>query len=412
MANRLLKSAWQNGWATRPSLDPDELVRTAAARAAADPDGDMIGWRMRLERLCADLEQHAQLTELGRTIAHGQLISALTGRFRAHSLWNRHPEIADRPISAPIIIVGQMRSGTTRMQRLLACDPRLTFTRFYESWNPIPASRGHSILDSRKLKGWCGLACARFLNPQFDPIHPTAWYAPDEEIGLHNLSIFGSAFEAQWRVPNYIAAVENEDCSGVYLEFRRLLQTLAWLRKDRADRPWVLKVPQFTQDVPTLLHAFPDARLIFLRRDLAATVASSASLVFNQMSLQSHSVDAGWIGQEWSRKVQLREQRMAAARAAAAVPQVEVGFDDVTQDWEQEMRRVYEMINLPLSDKVKATMGRYIRASGEGRRKKHIYDAHQFSLDVSTARMTERDKRQPYPVESRAKVPACADLFD
>lgn len=380
LANAMLEEAWSRRWATRPSLDPEALVRIAARRARTAPDPDAGGWRGRLERLCEDLEEHARLTALGRTIAHGQLVSALSGRFRAHALWRRHPEIAERPLSAPIVIVGQMRSGTTRMQRLLACDPRLTFTRFYESWNPIPAGRPRLGLDGRKVRGWAGLACARLINPGFDAIHPTSWTAPDEEIGLHGLSIFGAAFEAQWRVPRFTAAIEKDDSTPVYREFRHLLQTLAWLRRDAKDRPWVLKVPQFSQDLPALLRVFPDARLVCLHRDPSAVVASSASLVFNQMTLQSDHVDPDWIGREWGRKVRLRQARIAAACAAADAPRVDIRYDDVTRDWAGQIARVYDMLRLPPDARASAAMDGYIRASCPTRRPPHAYDPRRFGL--------------------------------
>lgn len=391
LANAMLDRAWDRGWASVPTLEPDGLIRKAIARAdaAADDDDTEVGWRRRLDLLCSDLDHHARLTSLGRTIAHGQIVSALASRFRAQALWRRHPEIAVQPIRAPIIIVGQMRSGTTRMQRMLACDSRLTFTRFYESWNPIPDGGPRRTFDARKVKGWFGLACARLLNPRFDAIHPTEWHAPDEEIGLHNLSIFGSAFEAQWRVPTYTAAVENGDCVPVYREFKRLLQTLAWLRGDLGDRPWVLKVPQFAQDVPALLTVFPDARLIYLQRKSAAVIASSASLVCNQMILQSHHVDPLWIGQEWTRKVRLRDERMAAARGIGDAPMVDVAYDAIEQDWRSEMQRVYAMLGLPLTPTVSRAISSYLHQSAPHRRERHDYDPGYFGL-ARAAAMPER----------------------
>jgi hypothetical protein len=379
-ANDALEGLWAKGWASRPTLDPDELVCLAAEKAGTSPDEDVIGWRDRLALLCADLADHAMLSALGRTIAHGQLVSALSSRFRAHALWRRYPQIAEQRIEAPIIIVGQMRSGTTRMHRLLACDPRFSFTRFFESWNPIPARGRRSLIDDRKLKSWFGLACARFLNPVFHAIHPTEWHAPDEEIGLQSLLIFGSAFEAQWRVPNYTAAIETNDPTAVYAEFRRLLQTLAWLRGDTSPRPWIMKVPQFTQDLPALLHHFPDARLIYLHRDPLEVVASSASLVFNQMRLQSDTVDAHAVGREWSRKVALREQRMATAKGALSAPSIEVAYQDVESGWEEQVRRVYDVLQLPFTDPVKADMAAYLARSAPHRRRQHHYDPHRFGL--------------------------------
>lgn len=378
--NRALQIAWERGWASIPTLEPDRLVQKAARQSRCDPDEDGVGWKSRLDRLCADLHDHADLTDLGRTIAHGQIVSALSNRFRAHALWRRHPEIGRQPLTAPIIVVGQMRSGTTRMQRLLACDARLTFTHFYESWNPIPANGDRAGFDGRKLKGWAALKCAGFLNPAFKNIHPTHWHAPDEEIGLHNLSIFGSAFEAQWNIPSYTAAVETEDATAVYGEFKRLLQTLRWLRGDTTDRPWILKVPQFAQDLPALLTIFPDARVIYLSRDPLEIMASSASLVCNQMALQSHAVDPHRVGREWARKVRLREARMTAAKAAATVPQIEVDYADIDRDWAQEMQRVYAMLKLPFDAAVRSAMGAYLQASQPGDRNRHRYHPSQFGF--------------------------------
>ena len=378
IANLALQGAWARRWASRPILEPDLLIRKAALKAKADPDADDCGWRSRLTLLCGDLTHQAQLTSLGLVLAQGQLVSALAARFRAHALWQQYPEIAEQQIRAPIIVIGQMRSGTTRMQRLLACDPRFTFTRFYESWNPIPEHWPGP--DGRKLKGRIGLTCARLLNPHFDAIHPTSLHAPEEEIGLHNLSIFGAAFEAQWRVPNYTAAVETEDCTGVYQEFKRLLQTLTWLRGDGYDRPWVLKVPQFSQDVVTMLKIFPDARLVYMRRDPREVIASSTSLVCNQRSLQSHQVDRNQIGNEWARKIQLRQDRMAAARATARVPQIEVDYNDMSKDWAHEIRRVYTMLGLPLEEAAHMAMRKYAAATAPARRKVHKYDAIQFGM--------------------------------
>jgi hypothetical protein len=387
VANALLKTAWERGWADRPTLDPDALIRKAVARTDCPADEGLGGWRKRLAILCADLEHEAALTPLGLTIAHGQLVAALSNRFRAQALWRRHPEIAEQPLRAPIIVVGQMRSGTTRMQRLLACDPRLASTRFYESWNPLPTKFGRFLPDDRKLRGWLGLFSARLLNPAFDAIHPTRWSAVDEEIGLQSVSIFGSAFEAQWRVPGYCAEIEIDDGTEAYAEFRRLLQTLAWLRRDDGSRPWILKVPQFSQDLPALLQAFPDSRLVCVSRDPAQVIASSASLVHNQMSIQSDHVDPLWVGREWTRKVALREERTAAARSRCNAPQVDVAFEDMERDWRNEIARVYNMLGLMLPKHVLTRMAAYAERSRSDRRLQHVYRHADFGLPMPSSAM-------------------------
>ncbi|UYY58595.1 sulfotransferase family protein [Sphingomonas sp. S2-65] len=407
--NALLEKAWSKGWLSRPVLEPDALIGAARARTGLQDLGAEPGWRERLELLLHALHEEAALTPLGKVIAYGQLVAALANRARAHTLWQRHPEILDIPIPAPIVVLGQMRSGSTRMQRLLACDPRLAHTRFFESWNPLPGARLGRI-DDRMLRGWIGLRCAHWLNPEFGIIHPTGTCQPDEEIGLHNVSIFGSAFEAQWRVPSFAAAGEAMDAVPVYTEFKRLLQSIAWLRGERGDRPWILKVPQLTQDLGALLEVFPDARLVCLDRPAAALVASSASLVHSQMRMQSDAVDRDWIGREWLRKIALRQRRMRAARARADVPQVDVDFDTMNADWAGEMQRVYRALGMALTPAVEQRMARYMAQPAHRKLGGHRYTLEAFGLSrqevdaaMVAAPSSDRLRLVPSAIEHKAE---------
>lgn len=378
--NALLDDAWRRKWLPRPILESDALIAAARSRTGLEVPAEERGWRDGLDILTRDLHGEAELTPLGMAIAYGQLVAALANRARMHALWQRHPQILDLPIRAPIIILGQMRSGSTRMQRLLACDPRLAHTRFFESWNPVPAGKRLPALDDRRLRGWFALRVARWLNPGFDVIHPTGTAEPDEEIGFHNIAVFGSAYEAQWRVPGFAAACEAMDTRPVYAEFRRLLQTVAWLRGDPGGRPWILKLPQMTQDLASVLAVFPDARLVCLDRPAPALVASSASLVLNQMQVQSNAIDPNWIGREWLRKVALRRRRTDDARARFGGPQIDVSFDEIGADWRAAMRKVYRILDLPLLTEVEQRMARYLGRKRHRRLADHHYSLDQFGL--------------------------------
>lgn len=111
-ANILLEAAWSRAWLFRPTLDPDELVAAACktSKIAKLQDGC---WRDRLNILVSALASEASLNNLGRVIAHGQITAALLNRARMQALWDRYPEIGDISVQAPILIAGQMRSGST-----------------------------------------------------------------------------------------------------------------------------------------------------------------------------------------------------------------------------------------------------------------------------------------------------------
>lgn len=395
LLDRGLRQSWRIGIASRPRLTADAILAEAHRRTGLDDFGPEAQWQPALALLLRSLAGEARLNALGRTIAYGQLVGVMRQRLRAHALWRRHPEILERPIAAPIVVLGHMRSGTTRMQRLLACDPRLAHTRFFESWRPVP-DRRDAALDDRKWRAGAALKVAQLINPRFTAIHPTALQAPDEEIGFHAFSLCGAPFEAQWRIPGFARHWETADLAGVYREFRALLQTIAWLRDEPADRPWILKVPQFMQDLPALLAAFPDARLLCLSRDPGEIVGSSASLALNQMQIQSDHVDPHWIGREWLHKVALRDRGARTARAQSAAPQIDIAFAAMNADWQGEMRRVYAFLGLELTEPVLARMTAYCAGAAHHGRGRPRYSLADFGLtraDVAAAFAPQPDAR-------------------
>jgi hypothetical protein len=141
----------------------------------------------------------------------------------------------------------------------------------------------------------------------------------------------------------------------------------------------VLKAPAFTEDLPALLATFPDAQLIFLDRDRDQLAASSSSLVWHHMRLHSDAADRAWIGQEWQRKIALRSERIRAFRTARpGVPQIDLSFAAMNEDWEREMERLYAFLDLDLTSQVRARMRRYAATAKAHRR--HKYRAEDFRL--------------------------------
>jgi hypothetical protein len=372
LLSRGLEAAWRAGVATRPPLHSGAIVAAASKVARGEPsDGP---WRERLDLLCGALRDEAALNSLGRTIAFGQLVRIVAARARAERLWAERSEIRERPLGPPLVIVGQMRSGTTRLHRLLACDPAFAHTRTFESLEPVPP-RG---LDVRRLKARAGLGFLAVCNPALRAIHPTSATAPEEEFGLHAFSLWGAQFEGQWFVPTFARACEAGDAGGIYAEFASLLRTIGWARGDPPGKPWLLKAPQFAQDLEALAAAFPDARFLRLHRAPAEIVASSASLAWQQARVQSDCADRAAIGREWLRKTQLREERMRIlfdGRSDA----LHLDYAEVGTDWRGAIRRIYSFLGRPLEPVVLERMDRLTERSKAHRG--HDYSLGQFGLD-------------------------------
>ncbi len=376
--DRFLAASWDRGWMPPPPLEAETLLERGAKGFEAEDEaggrdpGDIADFRTRLDRLLASLTDEAQLNAVGEAFAYGQLIRAIRQRFALGRLWREQPELLETELAAPIIVVGQMRSGTTRIHRLLAADPAHSATRFCDSWHPVPETP-----DLRPLRGGFKLFMARRLDPWLDTIHPFGAARADEELGWLAGALDHSAYEAQWHIPAYSAWSEARDPAPVYREFARLLRTDA-AEHGNAARPRVLKTPQFAEDLPALLAQFPDARVVVSRRCGEETLRSSVSLVANQMTIQSDAVDLDRIETEWRRKIALRQERLDAALADFDGPVAEIDFDRLGADWEAEIAALYDALGLDLTDAALAAMQAEQARAGKSPHRAHAGQLQAF----------------------------------
>ena len=109
----------KTGLAAKPVLEMEALLDKARAFVGLSDFGDP--WFERpLGVLLDAIKAEARLNEAGEWTAAKQIVKILVDRLWAEQWFERHPEILARPMPHPVIVVGPMRSGTTRMHRLLA----------------------------------------------------------------------------------------------------------------------------------------------------------------------------------------------------------------------------------------------------------------------------------------------------
>ncbi len=376
LANRSVELIWRSGVSPKPLLDPDHLWEIGARGFdGMDEHGgrreeDIADFRERLDRLCRSLREEADLNALGHTMAYGQLTTAIRKRHALGHLWRTHPDLLTTEIAPPVIVIGQMRSGTTRIHRLLAADPDLAGTRFCNSFDPLPARP-----DLRPFKAAFALGVARRINPWLDTLHPFGATRADEEIGWLSAALSPCAYEAQYHIPSFVGWSEAHDPAPVYREFARILRTDAATMRNAA-RPRVLKCPQFAEDLCALLALFPSARVIVARRAVDAVLDSTVSMVAGQSAFQSSARDLPAIRREWQRKLALREERIEFALASHTGPVAYVPFDHLDADWRSAVAAIYAELGMTLSAPAFAAMEREQRSAARS-----PHHAHGKALD-------------------------------
>lgn len=363
-----------------PALEYGTLLQQARDHTGLDDFGDC--WFEKPLRVLLDaLRDEARLNAGGEWAAMKQFQKVLHDRLWAQQWFEERPEIMARPLPRPVIVVGPMRSGTTRMHRLLSADHRFSHLRSFETISPVPRPGfDHQKPDSRVALASRIMRVARLANPRTLTIHPTGPMEPEEELGLLVSSFWGMKHEAQWWVPSYGRWCEAQDPTPAYRQMARLLKLIGWSQQESSLKPWILKTPQHMLNLPALLKVFPDARLIFTHRDPLAVVGSAASLAWNQTIIYSDHADPARIGAEWLRKTRLQIERMRAAREEIAPSRmIDIHYEEMDRDWKGTMGRVYDFLGMDIAPALPA-MEHYCDRTNALKRRPHEYSLEQFGL--------------------------------
>ena len=182
----------------------------------------------------------------------------------------------------------------------------------------------------------------------------------------------------------------TEDQTAAYDYMVVLLKIIAWWRNDPPGRPWVLKTPQYMQDLDQLLRVFPEAKLVCSHRDPVKVVGSACSMTWNAIVRDSDTVTPDWVGQEWLGKTERMLQKTLAVRErqVPADNQHDLQYASITADWQQSMAGVYDFLDLSFTDQARAGMWDWLTGNAQ-----HKHGAHKYSLSDFGLQAEEVDRR-------------------
>jgi hypothetical protein len=351
-----LNLAWSRRLCQPVDLCPERLRAMAQRDTGLHQDRRDRGlFDSQLAVLLPALHEEARMTDFGRLVAHGSLLKVMKERLWLEAILAEHPGIEQMELAPPLFVVGSMRSGTTRIQRLLASDPGFNSLRLFEAQAPVPSPRCFRARragrpDPRIAHSKLILRLLTSINPAILQVHPTGPMEVDEDLGLLDQSLSSAMIECQRRVPTFARHCEATDQAPAYRRLRLLLQLRTWFEGADPTKPYVLKTPQHMQDIAALRTVFPDSPLLFLHRDPVELVASGASLAWNQMVIQSDDVDPQWIGQEWLHKTACRLSAVGTERVQIpASLQYDLFYADVGANWREAVSRIYAFLGRELT---------------------------------------------------------------
>ena len=369
-----------------PSLDPDDIVRTASRKARSEHFG-ALDFDERLERIVKAVDDEAQLHWIGRVAVRQSLVTALQSRFSVYRHRAAHPEIAGVPIEKPVFIVGFPRSGTTILISLLAQDPANRTPLSWEVQLPDPPPETATFDTDRRIK-----EADKYLGqlvemaPELPAIHEVGGALPQECMPIMAQTLLTPQPWWVYNIPSYQQWVDEQSAAPAYTYHRHFLEHLqSGHMRDR----WVLKSPIHLRTLDALLDEYPDARLIFTHRDPANTIPSVASLMYTVGGIVTDALPPEEVGRQqfrWWADALDHTMEVRARHRDKAGQFIDVQFEEVVADPVAALRRAYEQFELPWSEGLESRMRTFLRDNPRGKHGAHRYSLGDFGLRLGEIR--------------------------
>jgi Sulfotransferase family len=313
-------------------LDRDRLMGEAVERAGFDDFGEPT-WQEGLDRLIDSWQNEARLNEIGVEVAAEDVVTGLTNRLGIIAWATAHPEVTQRPIERPIVIVGQPRTGTTILFDLLAQDPDLRAPLTWEIDRPCPPPTPDSYLDDPRIaEVQANLDMADLLVPGFLAFHPMGARLAQECVRMTAGEFRSMLYPTQFHVPSYNTWLLNEaDFAPAYRWHRRYLQHL----QTHVGGQWLVKSPAHLWHLDALAACYPDAVLVQTHRDPLKVIASVSALANHLRRMVTDETSVPEAAQQYAVDIVAGLDRGMDARDRGVFPEsqiIDVRFADFMSD--------------------------------------------------------------------------------
>ncbi|MEJ6578531.1 MAG: sulfotransferase [Akkermansiaceae bacterium] len=273
------------------------------------------------------------------------------------------------PIRNPIVILGPPRTGSTYLFNLLGSTDTFRTLRNWETHKP--ASKRPDLF--KKIEALFLLKLQHHLAPGLRTIHEQRLEGPEECTKQVLCSFVSQMFPALFHIPAYNHFLETADYLPTYELYYKQLQILG----DHGKR-WLLKSPIHTQSIDSLLHVFPDAKIIQLERDSEEVLGSICSLSAGFRCMVSDHIDGKEIGRE-VRKFLIRDTGKSQ-KILAEHPKIvlKIHYRQFIDHPIETIQKIFEFTGVKYSDEAESRIKSEMKVSVPNKFGRHIYRLEDY----------------------------------
>ena len=311
------------------------------------------------------------------------------------------PKFHDIKINQPIFIIGNPRSGTTFLQRLMARDT-VNFLSM-RTWEILGSP---SIISRRLIRAAIsfsrsiGIPVTRRIRKmeqlwkEDDRIHRFRLRAPEEDeyLFVHNFSTlkiwsFASMEDEADPYIYYDQKISQEDKNRNMSYYESCIQRHYYYH-GQPNRNYLSKNPNFSPAIDTLLDKFPDAKFIYLIRDPLEAVPSHISLKEREWQMLGSPLKkyacADFIIKSSEHWYHYPLRRLGELHEDQAII---VKFDDLVKDAEETIMRIYQQFGFSVTKEFKSLL-QYEAKQARNHQSQHLYSLSE--MGISPQEMTDR----------------------
>lgn len=322
------------------------------------------------------------LHDKGRKGLHDRIVRLLINRLRIQRDLKAHPEILRESLLPPTVIVGLPRTGSTKLQRMLAAGGSFLEALMWQGFNPAPFPEStRNGRDPRIQAAIDYVASINEASPDALRSHSVVVEEVEEESMLLELTfdtLYPIAFGPIFR---HLDFIERIDKTPMYEYLRTCLQYLQWQFHRGEAKPWLLKYPPNLGHESYISRALPGARYIVPHRD-PVKILPSLTEISSYWLLYCKSRDkvafSQWALREFSSEM---ERHLAWRQANPDARVLDLSFKEIASDGLGVARRVYEFLDIKLTPEAEKSIRTWLAANEQGERLPYSYEGLGITED-------------------------------
>jgi hypothetical protein len=361
-------------------IDAAELLRDTEASLGPRPPGNLgdAAWQDRFEQLVRAVDR-SSMHVVGRLMTRQELLRALRTRWLLLGEVAAHPAIASERVTAPWIVTGPARSGTTILFELLSLDPELRAPAAWEALHPLPR-RPQDDGGERVAWSECEQELWADVQPEFAAIHELRSDLPVECVTLTLPCFCGTHWSMIGQLEGW-----SFDIAAMYDFHRRFLQVL---QHGAPKRTWLLKTPGHLMTLENLFATYPDAWVIQTHRDPAKTMPSTVSTTAMVQWMRTDHVDLPALAAAIEAAFTYALNHSVELRGSGTVRDrfVDVHFDRLMRAPVETLREAYGRMGRDLGREHADRIVAYLRDKPKGKFGTHHYTPEEWGFTAGGLR--------------------------